>query len=99
MIEDHDDQHRAEHRLRHFCRSRPGRRVGGKEQHPEVEGKRGQRKLAQHGGRERDPLTAKTQPRLYLRLPDIDVLLKLTGQELARLRVEARDVGRESQDP
>ena len=76
----------------------PGSRVRRKEQHPEVEGQRGQGELAQDGGGKRDPIPAEPQPRLNLRLPDVDVFLELAGKKLARLRVQPGDVRRESQD-
>ena len=58
MIEEHDDQDGAQHRLRHLGRRWGGAPVPGKEQHTKEEGQRGQGELGQDGRGKRDALPA-----------------------------------------
>jgi hypothetical protein len=91
-VEEDDDQHGAEDILTDLGGRGASERVADKNDGAEDHRQAGERKLHQHSGREGDVFAAHAQARLEMLFPGVDVLLKLTGEELAHLGVHAVDV-------
>ena len=54
--------------------------------------------MLQHGGGDGGMFAAEAEMRLDFFFPGIDVVLHLAGKDLAELRVDAADIGREGFD-